>query len=265
MARMPHALELYGQWFRRELSQRFAGAALGPLWLLLQPLSFIVVITLVFNGFFKTKWPGGDGSALDYGLKVFVGLAVHTFAADVLARSPSAITAHAYLVTKVRFPLPLLPLVGLGVAACQLVLSLFLAMVLSWGLGMVSAVQVLHSWWAMPLVLLPSALLLAGLSWFLSATGTYLRDLGNLMPAIVSLLMFLMPVFYPAELVPPSLAWLVQANPVAFGIEAARALIFAGELPSWSAWASHTAASGLIMAAGAWYFQRVRPGFADVL
>ena len=78
---MSHVAELYGQWLRRDLSQRFAGSALGPLWLLLQPLSFIVVITLVFNGFFQAKWPGGDGSALDYGIKVFVGLSVHTFVA----------------------------------------------------------------------------------------------------------------------------------------------------------------------------------------
>lgn len=262
---MSHVTELYGQWLRRDLSQRFAGSALGPLWLLLQPLSFIVVITLVFNGFFQAKWPGGDGSALDYGIKVFVGLAVHTFVADILSRSPMAIVAHPYLVTKVRFPLELLPLVVAGVALAQLLLALVLVMAVVLGLGLLSLVQALLAWWALPGLLLPALLFMLGLAWLLAATGIYLRDLGNFTPVLSGFLMFLMPVFYPAELVPSSLAWFIDYNPLALCIEWLRELLFNGSLPPLQLWAAN-ALAGLVMAwAGWWTFQRVRPGFADVL
>lgn len=262
---MSHVTELYGQWLRRDLSQRFAGSALGPLWLLLQPLSFIVVITLVFNGFFKTKWPGGDGSALDYGLKVFVGLAVHTFAAEILARGPGCILAHPYLVTKVRFPLPMIPMVTIGVALAQLLLALLLIMATILALGLVEPVQALQVWWAIPLALLPAVLLMVGLAWILAAAGLYLRDLGNLTPAVSSFLMFLMPVFYPAEFVPTALAWFIEFNPLALGIEWLRQILFTGTLPSLHGWGAHCAATSVIAAFGWWFFQRVRPGFADVL
>jgi lipopolysaccharide transport system permease protein len=262
---MSHVTELYGQWLRRDLSQRFAGSALGPLWLLLQPLSFIVVITLVFHGFFRTKWPGGDGSALDYGLKVFVGLAVHTFAAEVLARGPGCILAHPYLVTKVRFPLPMIPLVTIGVALAQLLLALLLVMAVVLALGLVEPLQALQVWWAIPLALLPSVALMLGMAWMLAAAGLYLRDLGNLTPAISSFLMFLMPVFYPAEFVPSGLAWFIEFNPLALCIEWLRQILFLGTLPPLQAWWAHSAAAVAVAAAGWWFFQRVRPGFADVL
>lgn len=262
---MSHVAELYGQWLRRDLSQRFAGSALGPLWLLLQPLSFIVVITLVFNGFFQAKWPGGDGSALDYGIKVFVGLSVHTFVADILSRSPVAIVAHPYLVTKVRFPLALLPLVVAGVALAQLLLALVLVMAAVLGLGLLAPAQALQAWWALPGLLLPALLFMLGLAWLLAATGTYLRDLGNLTPALSSFLMFLMPVFYPAELVPSALAWFIDYNPLALCIEWLRQLLFHGGLPSLHLWAAHVVVGLAMAGAGWWTFQRVRPGFADVL
>jgi lipopolysaccharide transport system permease protein len=262
---MSHTTELYGQWLRRDLSQRFAGSVLGPVWLLLQPLSFIVVITLVFNGFFNTKWPGGDGSALDYGLKVFVGLAVHTFAAEMLARSPGSILAHPYLVTKVRFPLPLIPGVVAGVAIAQLLLSLSLVMALVLALELVPFGQALAVWWSLPFIILPALVLMMGVGWALAAAGVYLRDLGNLMPAISSFLMFLMPVFYPAEFVPKAMAWFIEYNPLALAIEWLRMALFHATLPNASTWSVHMVAATAVAVSGWWFFHRVRPGFADVL
>jgi lipopolysaccharide transport system permease protein len=262
---MERVLELYGRWWRRDLSQRYAGAGLGAVWLLLQPLSFIVVITLVFNGFFKTKWPGGDGSAIDYAMNVFVGLAIHNFLADVLSRSPACVVSHGFLVTKVRFPLALLPLVVVGVAGVQLALSLSLVLVVSLAWSVLPVISAMSSWWALPVALVPSLLTMVGVAWLLAALGTYLRDLGNLMPAVAAFLMFLMPVFYPPEFVPSEMAWLISGNPMAWSIESLRDLLFKGELPSLSGSIAYTAAGLVAALAGWWVFQRVSPGFADVL
>jgi len=262
---MSHTAELYVQWLRRDLSQRFAGSALGPVWLILQPVSFIVVITLVFNGFFNAKWPGGDGSALDYGLKVFVGLAVHSFAAEMLSRCPGSILAHPYLVTKVRFPLALMPGVVAGVALAQLMLSLGLIMIFVLAFGLVPVDQALASWWCVPFVVLPSVVMMMGLGWILAAAGVYLRDLGNFMPAVSSFLMFLMPVFYPAEFVPKGMAWFIEFNTLALAIEWLRQALFDGDLPCASGWSAHMLAASFVALLGWWFFRRVRPGFADVL
>jgi len=138
-------------------------------------------------------------------------------------------------------------------------------MVLALALGVVSPVDALQSWWALPVLLLPSVLTMMGLAWLLSAFGTYLRDVANLMPAIAAFLMFLMPVFYPAEFVPREMSWLVAFNPLAWTIEALRGLLFKAEWPGAWAVLSHTLAGLAVAGAGWWTFRRVRPGFADVL
>jgi lipopolysaccharide transport system permease protein len=262
---MPHALSLYGYWLRRDLSQRFAESILGPAWLLLQPLAFVAVVTLVFKGFFGAAWPQGDGSTLDYALNVLVGLSVHTMAADVLNRCPGSIAAHPYLVTKVRYPLELLPMVVLGVALSQAVLTLAFVAVLALVLGILSPGQALAAWWAVPLYLLPLVTLLAGLGMVLAATGTYVRDLASLTPAIAGLLMFLSPVFYPADKVPASISWIVTINPVAHSIEGLRLLILGGRLPDTHDLLPHAAISLGLLWLGTLYFRRLRPGFSDVI
>jgi lipopolysaccharide transport system permease protein len=256
---MRQNLELYGQWLRRDLSLRYAGSVLGPLWLIVQPLLYIAVFTLVFYKFFSMRWPTGDGSALDYGLKVFIGLSLYTFFADVLQRSSVVLASHAYLVTKVRFPLPLLSSVTVGSAAIQLVASLVLVLPFSFARG--GGWEVL----LLPLLLLPLLLLAIGAGWLLSGLGVYLRDIGNLMPSITSFMMFLTPIFYPAELVPPSLRWIVQFNPLAWSVESVRLLLLQAQVPHWQGWGAHGLAAMVFTAIAWWFFKRIQPGFADVL
>jgi len=254
--------ELYGQWLRRELALRFAGSVLGPLWLVLQPLLYIAVSTLVFHRFFNMRWPSGDGSALDYGLKVFVGLSLYTFVADVLQRSAFAIVAHPYLVTKVRFPLPLLPCVTVGVAAVQMAISLVL--MLPFALARGARWELL----LLPILLLPLLALALGAGWMLAALGAYLRDIGSFMPTLASFLLFLTPVFYPAALVPQDLFWVMQANPLAWVLELVRGLLLHAQPPAtlqWQIWGAHLLATTMLALVGWWFFRRVRPGFADVL
>ena len=256
---MRQNMELYGQWLRRDLSLRYAGSVLGPLWLMIQPLLYIAVFTLVFYRFFNMRWPTGDGSAVDYGLKVFIGLALYTFVADILQRSSVILVAHPYLVTKVRFPLPLLPGVTVGSAAVQLGASLILVLPFSFSRGVGWELLML------PLLLGPLLMLARGLGWLLSSLGVYLRDIGSLMPSLTGFLMFLTPIFYPAEMVPASLRWIVDFSPLAWSVEAARQLMLQGQVPQWQAWCGHAIAAAVLAALSWSFFKRIQPGFADVL
>ncbi len=57
----------------------------------------------------------------------------------------------------------------------------------------------------------------------------------------------------------------VAANPLAVVIEALRSVLFAGELPSWRALGAAFAVALVAAWAGLAWFERTRPGFADVL
>ena len=124
---MPQWIYLYRQWLLRELQLRFRSSALGVAWLVLQPLAQILLFTLVFYKFFRVRWPAGDGSISEYSLQVFIGLTLFAFVSDVINRAPSSVSSFPFLITKVRFPLLLLPSVVVGAGTVQLGLSLCIA------------------------------------------------------------------------------------------------------------------------------------------
>lgn len=256
---MRQLLYVYRQWLRRELQVRFGSSALGASWLVIQPLMYIALFTLVFYKFFQVRWPAGDGTAGEYGLQVFIGLSLYSFVADIISRAPASVWSYPYLVTKVRFPLALLPAVIVGAAGVQLLLSLGLAALFAQWRGLHWQVLLL------PVNLLPLCLYGLGLAWLLGSAGVYLRDIGHIAPAASSLLMFLTPVFYPASLIPENMHWLVQFNPLAWTSEAARGLLMHGRMFDMTAWCMHLLAATVLLVFARWFFARIQPGFADVL
>ena len=250
---------VYRQWLQRELQLRFRTSALGQGWLVIQPLAQIILFTLVFYEFFQVRWPSGDGSVGEYGLQVFIGLGIYGFVAEVINRSPSCISSHPYLVTKVRFPLLLLPTVTVGAAATQMVLSLVIAAAFAmWRQLHIQALLI-------PLALLPLVIYSQALSWLLSSAGVYLRDIGHLAPSASSLLLFMTPIFYPADKVPVGMQWLIQVNPLAWTTETVRGLLMHGQPLAWQGWGAHLLAGFALLAFSRWFFVRIQPGFSDVL
>jgi lipopolysaccharide transport system permease protein len=117
----------------------------------------------------------------------------------------------------------------------------------------------------LPLVLVPLVLFVMGLSWALASLGVYLRDVGQIIGVLITVLMFLTPIFYPASALPAAYQPLIFMNPLTAPIEMARDLMYWGQLPSLSLLAMYAAgALGFAVLGFAW-FQKTRKGFADVL
>ena len=252
---------LYWQWLQRDIQSRYRGSVLGLMWPLVQPIAQMLVFTLVFYQFFQIRWPmpNATGSALEYGLNVFAGLTVFNFFAEIMSRSPVSVLSHPNLVTKVRFPLALLPGVTCGSAFVHIGVGVVLLGALSWSQATWGA------WLALPAFLLPLIFYGLAISWVLASLTVYLRDIAHAALPLTNLLLFLSPIFYPSSSIPESLRWLVHANPVAWGVDSLRALILHGVVPDWSLWAIHGAVSLTVMGLGYALFRKISPGFADVL
>jgi ABC-2 type transport system permease protein len=64
----------------RELRSRYKRSVLGWAWSMLNPLSTVVIYTLVFKYFFKADGPKGDPSGLkNFSIYLFVGLTSWNF------------------------------------------------------------------------------------------------------------------------------------------------------------------------------------------
>ncbi|WP_169330552.1 ABC transporter permease [Vreelandella jeotgali] len=257
----PHRYLLW-QFTKRDVVSRYRGSLLGLGWTVISPLIMLSAFTLVFYGFFQLKWPvEATGSAkMDFSLQVFAGLLIFNWFAEVISRAPGLVVDQPNLVTKVVFPLPLLPWTCVLAASFQAAISMALLLVLTTFLAGASV-----TWLALPLVLLPYIVLMSGAAMWLSALGVYLRDLAPLTAVLTSILMFLSPIFYPLSQVPEKWQPLYLCNPLALLITQMRDVVFMHQWPSVTALAGLYLLAAVVLASGYWLFQKLRGGFADVL
>lgn len=268
--RFPAALwrqrELWWQLSKREVQGRYRGSMLGWGWSLITPLLTLAVYTFVFSQVFKARW--GDlqqSGPLVFAINLFTGLIVFSLFAETANQSPTLMLRNTNLVTKVIFPIEILPAVVVAAALFHAITSLVVLagfQLVSSALGG-SGLPITLLW--LPLVWLPLVSGCLALGWLVSALGVYLRDLDQVVGVAVNLLMFLSAVFYPLSALPERWQPLLQLNPMVSVIEQTRRVAVNGELPNPIYLITGTFL-GLLSAELAFRaFQRARCGFADVL
>lgn len=251
---------------KRDVMARYRGSVAGLLWTLIGPLAMVGIYSAVFQGVFKARWAGAAGAAgtssggIDYALRVFAGLIIFTAAAEVAGRATRLVQDNANLVKRVVFPLQLLCVALVMQVGLHALVQLAVLGVLQVALG-----SGLHASVAWLLVLVPwVALLLLALALGLACLGCYLRDLQHLIPLAMSGLLFLSPVFYPADAAPAPLRALLAINPLSAPMQALRAAWF-GDAFAWSDALLPLALVLLALWAAQALFMRLRPGFADLV
>jgi lipopolysaccharide transport system permease protein len=254
--------QLLVQMTSREVVGRYKGSAMGLGWSLFNPILLLTVYTFVFAVVFKARWGVDVGeSRAEFALILFVGLIIHGLFAEVINRAPSLVLANQNYVKKVVFPLELLPVISLGAALFHALISMIVLLTAFYlVMGFVHWTVVL-----LPLVMIPLLVLVTGLSWMLASLGVFLRDVAQTVGIITMLMMFLAPVVYPITAVPERFRPWLMANPITFIIEQARQVIIWGHLPSFAGLLIYLMASILVAWLGYAWFQKTRPGFADVL
>ena len=253
---------LIAQMTRRDVVGRYKGSVLGLVWSFLTPILMLVVYTFVFSVVFKARWgTDGDDSRTQFALVLFVGMIVHGLFSEVLNRAPGLILSNVNYVKKVVFPLHVLPVIAMGAALFHASISLIVLLI-----AFVLFNGYLH-WTAIfiPVVLLPLVILTLGIAWVLASLGVFLRDVGQTVGIITTVMLFLAPIFYPITALPEEIRPWIMANPLTFIIEEARKVLILGRMPHWAGLGVYTFAATAVAWAGFAWFQKTRKGFADVL
>lgn len=250
---------------KREVIGRYRGSFLGLLWAFVNPILMLAIYTFVFGVVFKVRLDSQNADLYDdkftFALLLFTGLILFNLFSECLSRAPGLILANVNYVKKVIFPLEILPLVSLGSALFHagisfVVLLTFILLIdhpIHWTLI------------CLPIIVLPLLLLIMGLSWILASIGVYVRDIGQFIGLILTMLLFMSPIFYPASALPESVRDYLFLNPLTFVIEQARAVTLYGQLPDWSGLVIYYMLASIVAWAGLMWFMRTRKGFADVL
>lgn len=249
------------QMTKREVVGRYRGSIFGILWSFFNPVFMLAVYTFVFSVVFKARWNAGSDSKTEFALLLFAGLIVFNLFAECLNRAPGLILSNVNYVKKVVFPLEILPLVALGSALFHALISLgvwLIFYIIIFGLPHVTVLL-------LPLVILSLLLFIMGLSWSLASLGVYLRDVSQFVGIVITVLMFLSPIFYPASAIPEKYRHLLQLNPLFPIIEQTRDVLFWGKVPDMIILGVYLLGAAFVAWLGFAWFQKTRKGFADVL
>ena len=220
--------ELIFELSKREIIEKYRGSFIGKIWLVINPLIMLTIYTVVFSGIFKAKWGSvitGNDTTL-YGLNLFAGLIVFNISAETITSSPTLIVNNPNYVKKVVFPIEVLGCVkvisAMHTALISLVTLTIARLVLTGSFNMTVIIT--------PIIWIGLALFCLGMSWILSSVTVIVRDIINIVGPVVSISMFLSPVFYPPEALPNSLKWISNMNPLTIFIQETRRLAIDGQM-----------------------------------
>jgi lipopolysaccharide transport system permease protein len=225
-------------------------------------LSMLAMYTVVFGYIFESKLGNRPNeSKFDFTLALFCGLILFDFVAECVARAPTLVITNPNYVTKVVFPLEILPVMTVGAALVQLVIScipLLVALFCAHGSIPLTALY-------LPLILVPLVFFCMGITWLLASLGVFIRDINSLVPVVLLIILYDSAIFYSINRVPPNFLPLVLANPLATIIDEARNAVLWGSPPLWGPYGLVLLGSFVVMIVGYAFFMRTKSAFADVL
>jgi len=205
----------------RELKVRYRRSTIGFLWTMLQPLLMMVVFKTVFSHLFRF-------SIENYPVYALAGILFWNFFSQSIVSSMNSLRGNAQLLQKLPVPKAVFPLA----TVLSGIINLLFALVPLLGIILFTG-QPLH----MALLFLPVSILLAalftlGAGLLLAPLAVFFSDVVELIGVLLTVLMYLTPLFYPKDIVPPGLAFqLVRFNPVRSILEVFRDPIYYGKIP----------------------------------
>jgi len=239
----------------RELKVRYKQTAIGMVWVLIQPLTMMVIFAVIFGRFAQLP---SDGRP--YAVFALAALVPWTYFSQALIRSGLSLVSDANLLQKVYFPRLIVPISAVIASVPDFAVSFVLL------LGMLVWFHIAPSW---GIVLLPFFLLLAiitavAVGLWLSALNVRYRDVGHILPILTQVWMYASPVVYPISLVPESWRIFYGLNPMVGVIEGFRWGLLATNPPDLTIIVVGTATATLALLTGLFFFKRMEPTFADI-
>jgi lipopolysaccharide transport system permease protein len=253
--------DLLVQLIKRDIGEKYKGTLLGLIWAFINPLLMLAIYTVVFKFIFKARWPDTTDSTTEFALMLFIGLIIHGAAAEVISRAATSISANKSYVKKVVFPLHILSWSLVVSATTHFLFGLLILVIICifWG-------KPIHATgFLLPVVIIPFLLFLLAFSWILSALSVYFKDITQIAPSLIMVLLFTSTVFFPLNNAPELVQPILAFNPLTLIIESSRDVLFYGKYPDVLALIFYFFFSFLACIFAYYFFSRLAKGFADTL
>jgi len=200
--------ELFFQLVSRDIKLKYRRSVLGYFWSVLNPLLMMAVMIIVFSNLFGRGIP-------NFPLYVIIGKLLFLLMSGASSRSLNSVIGNAGLLKKIYIPKYIFTLATVTSELITFIFSLG-------ALVIVIVVTGIPFSWSFFLVVIPIIQLYIfciGLGLFLAQATVFFRDTQHIWGVVTMTWMFLSAIFYPVEILPDPLFYLVtHYNPLFFYI-----------------------------------------------
>ncbi|MCL2792144.1 MAG: ABC transporter permease [Spirochaetaceae bacterium] len=210
--------ELLFNLISRDLKLKYRRSVLGYLWTILNPLLIMIVMTIVFSHMFRFR-------IQHFPVYLLTGTLLFGFMQTATIRALNSIIDNASLIRKTYVPKYIFTMSAITSELVNLLFALFAL------LFVILATGVPFTWYFLFIVvpLIQLYVFCLGVGLFLAQVAVFFRDIQYIWTVLCTAWMYLTPIFYPVELLPDTLQWIVMRfNPLYIYITAFRGCILPG-------------------------------------
>jgi ABC-2 type transport system permease protein len=235
----------------RDLKVRYKRSVLGFVWVMLSPLLTMAVLTVVFSNIFRFNTP-------HYAAYLLCGLLLWSVFAQGTVAAMSNLLGNGSVLRRMYVP----PSVFVGSAIASAMVNLFFSLIPFAILAYLTGVD--PTWWWL-FLLVPCfmvTLFAFGVGLVLASMAVYFSDMQEIWAVLLSMYIYLTPVFYPVTILPPVVLALEQYNPMYLYLTIARTVVIYGMPPAMHdlAWAAGFTVAAVVI--GWLVFTRLESRFA---
>lgn len=249
--------ELFYIFTWRDLKIRYRQTILGIIYVVFQPVISMVIFTVFFGNL--AKIPSGS---IPYSLFVIIGLVFWNYFSGSLMRASNSMIENENIITKVYFPKIILPISSVVTFFVDFLINTALLFIIAASLGYPPNIMIFAAY---PFAILITTVTAIGMGLFLSSLNVKYRDIRNILPFGIQILLFLSPVIYPLTIVSDRNKYLMALNPLTSAVEIVRSSFTSSFSFNPQILFISVISSLAILGIGIWYFKRTQAFFADIV
>jgi ABC-type polysaccharide/polyol phosphate export permease len=214
--------ELIVQLTRRDILTRYKRSVLGIAWTMLNPLGMMLVLTFAFSQIFRFEMERS------YSIYVLSGLITWNFLSQTTTACMNSLVWGGGLFQRIYMPRSTFAISSMVTGT----INWFFALVPLMAIMLFTEGAIPWTVLTVPLSMLLTFAFSLGVGLFLSAIGIYFPDVVEMYQIVLTAWMYITPVIYPENIIPPDLQWILKINPMYYLVKLFRLAVFDGRLPT---------------------------------